>query len=491
MSTVNKTVRKKKQKFNKKPDSHKTNVDVNDDGEKQDSDSGNATASTTLTITYPSPVDLMTSKDFQFDVKAHVEMIHQHLKDKVRVLKYKEAILLNRHLFKGKIVLDINCGIGIYSMFAAKAGAAKVYAVERSNVVYYAEKIVSANGYDDVIDVLKGNIQQIELPVKEVDIIISEWMGYAMLFQATCEDVIYARDKWLRKPGGLIFPDQAKLFINAVEDRKHKNENIDWWKGVYGFNMQCLREVALKEPRHQLIKPKQILSKQCPLKLLDLNTATRDDLKFRSKFMLPIERAGQMDGICLYFHVYFTKSHTPLGFSTDPWSPGTNWMQTILFLDTSLTVQPNSMYYGGIEMFSRKTPPDMCDMIINLEMLKGDPAAPDVDMEMSWNFKPITAPIEPLITSEETLANSTAIDNPTAQESNVLEKNRNVASFDYPSNLETNNLEDFTFSPMNKSQHSTTPALQYPKGSRTFTLGDQIYVCRKQRRNKKKNTKKG
>jgi hypothetical protein len=34
-----------------------------------------------------------------------------------------------------------------------------------------------------------------------VDIIISEWMGYFLLYESMLDTVIWARDKWL-KPGG-------------------------------------------------------------------------------------------------------------------------------------------------------------------------------------------------------------------------------------------------------------------------------------------------
>lgn len=43
-------------------------------------------------------------------------------------------------------------------MFAAKAGAAKVIAVECSNIVDYARKIVEANRLDDIIEIVKGKV---------------------------------------------------------------------------------------------------------------------------------------------------------------------------------------------------------------------------------------------------------------------------------------------------------------------------------------------
>lgn len=74
----------------------------------------------------------MTSKDYYFDSYAHFSIHEEMLKDEVRTKTYMDAILNNKHLFKGKVVLDVGCGTGILCMFAAKAGAAKVIGVSTS-----------------------------------------------------------------------------------------------------------------------------------------------------------------------------------------------------------------------------------------------------------------------------------------------------------------------------------------------------------------------
>lgn len=56
--------------------------------------------------------------------------IHEEmLKDEVRTLTYRNAIYHNKHLVKDKVVLDVGCGTGILSMFAARAGAKLVIGV--------------------------------------------------------------------------------------------------------------------------------------------------------------------------------------------------------------------------------------------------------------------------------------------------------------------------------------------------------------------------
>uniref|UniRef100_A0A8C5DMA9 type I protein arginine methyltransferase n=1 Tax=Gouania willdenowi TaxID=441366 RepID=A0A8C5DMA9_GOUWI len=217
----------------------------------------------------------MTSKDYYFDSYAHFGIHEEMLKDEVRTLTYRNSMFHNKHLFKDKVVLDVGSGTGILCMFAAKAGAKKVIGIECSSISDYAVKIVKANNLDD------GELlePEVELPVEGVDIIISEWMGYCLFYESMLNTVIYARDKWL-KPEGLIFPDRATLYVTAIEDRQYKDYKIHWWENVYGFDMSCIKEVAIKEPLVDVVDPKQLVSNSCLIRR-DLDFTV--DIDFRGQ----------------------------------------------------------------------------------------------------------------------------------------------------------------------------------------------------------------
>lgn len=69
------------------------------------------------------------------------------LMDEVRTSQYRNAILNNKQDFQDKIVMDVGAGSGILSLFAAQAGARKVYAIEASNMAESARTLIDANGY--------------------------------------------------------------------------------------------------------------------------------------------------------------------------------------------------------------------------------------------------------------------------------------------------------------------------------------------------------
>lgn len=109
-------------------------------------------------VTTDSTSDERTSKDYYFDSYAHHAIHEEMLKDEVRTRTYEMAIKQNPHLFKDKIILDVGCGTGILSMFAAQAGAKHVYAVDCSSILDQAKEIVKINGFSDKITCIKGKV---------------------------------------------------------------------------------------------------------------------------------------------------------------------------------------------------------------------------------------------------------------------------------------------------------------------------------------------
>lgn len=75
--------------------------------------------------------------------------------------------------FRGQIVLDVRCGMGVLSMFAAIAGAKHVYAIDKSDIIQLTRRIVRDNRLTNKISIIQGSAADIDLPVTKVDIIIS------------------------------------------------------------------------------------------------------------------------------------------------------------------------------------------------------------------------------------------------------------------------------------------------------------------------------
>ncbi|KAH9801250.1 protein arginine N-methyltransferase 1.1 [Citrus sinensis] len=341
-----------RRKNNKSSDNNESSTKVSDSNPDRqqhntitrfaDAEEDDATASSILDDSVAAPVDGTAIED-EAMCDADVSMIDGE-DDKTSADYYFDSyshfgIHENKFLFKDKVVLDVGAGTGILSLFCAKAGAAHVYAVECSQMANMAKQIVEANGFSNVITVLKGKIEEIELPVTKVDIIISEWMGYFLLFENMLNTVLYARDKWL-VDDGIVLPDKASLYLTAIEDAEYKDDKIEFWNNVYGFDMSCIKKQAMMEPLVDTVDQNQIVTNCQLLKTMDISKMGPGDASFTAPFKLVAQRNDYIHALVAYFDVTFTKCHKLMGFSTGSFlCPSTSSLHLSLSLSGQMSIE--------------------------------------------------------------------------------------------------------------------------------------------------------
>jgi protein arginine N-methyltransferase 1 len=305
---------------------------------------------------------------------------------------YYDAIMQNRNLFEGKVILDVGTGSGVLSLWAAQAGAAKVYAVEYTDMAHQARKLVEANGMSEIIEVIQSSAEELELPC-QVDIIISEWMGYMLLRESMLDSVIRARNKWL-KPEGAMFPSHATMLWAAVsfeEDRVRKAQEYadsmaDWtkfseeMKRFYHLDMGALSGPFEKEQIDYYVysslwtelQRDQVVGQPVVIKRLNLNTCTLEDSKGVSEtpFSLTIPFPVTISGFAGWFTVDFAgSSGSPVTkrvtLSTGPEVGYTHWGQQVFYMRNPIECTGEMNINGTLEMIRQEKNKRLYNVRIN------------------------------------------------------------------------------------------------------------------------------
>ncbi|KAI9501223.1 S-adenosyl-L-methionine-dependent methyltransferase [Coemansia spiralis] len=325
------------------------------------------------------------NSDYYFNSYAGNDIHMQMLQDKVRTEGYRDFMYDNKDIFKDKVVLDVGCGTGILSMFAARAGAKKVIAVDNSDIIHKAHANIVENKLDTVITLIKGKIEDLELPVDSVDIIISEWMGYFLLFEAMLDSVLVARDRYLA-PGGLLAPSASYIYLTAISDEDYMNDQVNYWDNVYGFKMSAMKPSGpVLEADVDVIPAASVMATRALIAEIDHGTTSSSALDFSSPFALKATRKATVHAFLGYFDVAFSRAqstpgpsnvnlclpaysddaHTPAasrqaaakalwkqpesamhGFTTGPHGTPTHWKQTVFVLREPVDMEPGDEIYG-------------------------------------------------------------------------------------------------------------------------------------------------
>ncbi|KAL1081139.1 hypothetical protein V6Z11_D09G044000 [Gossypium hirsutum] len=169
--------------------------------------------------------------------------------------------------------------------------------------------------------------------------------------------------------------DMAKQIVetnglpDAIEDAEYKDDKIEFWNNVYGFDMSSIKKQAMMEPLVDTVDQKQIVTNCHLLKTMDISMMVPGDASFTAPFKLIAERDDYIHAFVAYFDVSFTKCHKLMGFSTGPRSRPTHWKQTVLYLEDVLTICEGETIIGsmtvGYLVFPEKEKHIRCMYFIN------------------------------------------------------------------------------------------------------------------------------
>lgn len=267
-----------------------------------------------------------------FEYYPHPDIHRLMIQDSLRTEAYKEA-LMKHGVVQGKTVLDFGCGSGILSIFAALGGARHVYCVEASDLAHTAKTIVTKNGMSNVVTVIKSKGEELDLP-EQVDVIVSEWMGYLLVLEDMLYPLLMVKERWL-KPEGLLMPRYADMWVQAYRDDEWWESSHGYWhRSPYGFDLSPMASLQTSDPqwpwpiRNQW-RPKGLLGQAHLLVGWDLQKGLTLDGEVEESWESPMRlQAGNVThGLVFWFDVHFEHSRGNLTLSTHPAAGVSHWGQ--------------------------------------------------------------------------------------------------------------------------------------------------------------------
>lgn len=252
------------------------------------------------------------------------------LSDRVRMDAYGRAIAAV--VKPGDVVVDLGAGLGILSMLAVRAGAARVYAIEQGDAVELARAVVARNGMQDRIELLADNSRRVELP-RRADVLLSETLGSFGLEENTLDFSIDARDRLL-SPGGRMLPHAITAYLAPVE-HSEGHGRLSFWDDIAGFDFSPAVQELMGRMSLLRVAPKALLGK--PQVFADVDLLTETHAALQRKMLFAIERRGILHGLAGWFRASLAPG---VEIATSPTDPKTHWQQAFFPFREPIAVVP-------------------------------------------------------------------------------------------------------------------------------------------------------
>ena len=265
-----------------------------------------------------------------------IERYRGMLNDRIRIQAFREAI--RQVVQEGDVVVEIGTGLGTFSMFAAMAGAKKVYAIERTDIIELAEEIADRNGFSRQIHFLKGNSLEMEIP-EEADVVIAEDFGSFFVIDGLDRVIRDAQERFL-KPEGTFIPAEIELHIVPLDDPETYRK-VDLWakekNHLYGIDFSPTRPMAVNNTYKMALSPNAFL---CPPQILQrISLSTKSTFRFERSRTFLARRKGRMHGLGGWFNARLSDE---IVLRNAPDAPSTLWKQVFFPLERAIEVEKNA-----------------------------------------------------------------------------------------------------------------------------------------------------
>ena len=243
--------------------------------------------------------------------------------DEVRTRSFYESIRAT--VRKGDVVLDVGAGSGILSLFAARAGAKRVYAVERApGAAALARRLVAGNGLADVVEVIEADAEGALLP-EPVNVIVSEWLGAYGVDENMLAPVLISRDRWLA-PGGTLIPSVVTAWLAPV-CHNAAQEAMQFRTRPYSLDLSALAPFT---PHQAIWLPRSVSAEALraePQRLWVTDCATMPAAQARTPYAAELSfqlEGGGVNGVVVWFSAEMPGAAV---LSNGPGQPATHWGQ--------------------------------------------------------------------------------------------------------------------------------------------------------------------
>lgn len=226
-------------------------------------------------------MDIIKNEDGAF---SSIDLVFQCLIDEEKALSFEKVI--KKYLKPTDIVIDIGTGSGLLALLAARAGAAKVYAVEYDNfVAETAKKNIEVSGYGDKIEILQGDARTLKYPEGlKANMVIMEMLTTGMIDEYQVQAVNNLHDQAIVTSETVLLPTHQETYVQlAYTNNDH-----------YGFSMPMVGHFWKHDHNEDLVNPHTELTL-----LNSIDFSKKIGEIFKKEISLTAQKDGRVNSIFL------------------------------------------------------------------------------------------------------------------------------------------------------------------------------------------------